>query len=66
MYISKNAKKTYYYTTNPEGFLEMKQLPSFANDQGIVLLQTQDSVIIDELHYDENMHFQLLKKEHLL
>jgi hypothetical protein len=36
-------------------------LPSFADDEGcVVLLRKSDSLIIDELAYDENWHFKMI------
>jgi len=52
--------KKQYYTTNPEAFIQMTTMPTFANDKGIVVLMNEDSLIIDEFHYSEDMQFQLL------
>lgn len=52
--------KTQYYTTNPEGFLEVESLPNYNNDEGIVELSLGSGIIIDRYAYNEDMHFDLL------
>lgn len=39
--------------------IELESMPSYNNDMGAVVLSF-DSTIIDEFHYDEEMHFNLL------
>lgn len=51
--------KEQYYTSHPEGFIEM-DLPSFNDDNGMIILIDKSLNIIDKLAYDENMHFPLL------
>jgi hypothetical protein len=51
--------KEQYYTSNPEGFIEM-DLPTMNDDNGIVLLLNKSLEIIDKLSYDEDMQFSLL------
>ncbi|MCX6294597.1 MAG: lamin tail domain-containing protein [Bacteroidetes bacterium] len=59
--LSENAGvvKTQYNTTNPEGFLDMNNLPAMNIDGGTVCLSTSTD-IIDNLKYYSNMHFGLL------
>ena len=52
--------KKEYKTENPDRIFKA-ELPPFNNDKGIVLLFSNDHPI-DELNYDESMHFPLLKK----
>jgi hypothetical protein len=47
-------------TTNPDGFINMASVPSFANTSGIVVLSDPNEVILDRLIYHEDMHFPLL------
>lgn len=50
-----------YYTSNPNGFLNMSSFPSYNNDEGIVTLaRLGDQVKIDELIYNTDMHFALV------
>lgn len=49
-----------YYTSNPWGFIEMEKMPSFPNDAGRVVLVDTWLHVIDEFHYNEEMHFPLL------
>ncbi|WP_372755029.1 lamin tail domain-containing protein [Labilibaculum sp.] len=48
-----------YFTSNPDAFIQVKSMPSFADDEGRVVLVSNDE-IIDDFSYSEEMHFQLL------
>jgi len=50
-----------YTTTNPEGFLDMANLPTMNDDGGTVCLSTATE-IIDNFKYYDNMHFGLLNE----
>lgn len=52
--------KQQYKVKNPTAMLEIKSLPSFPNDKGIVVLLNQKRVTVDEFHYSEEMHLKLL------
>lgn len=52
--------KQQYKVKNPTAMLEIKTLPSFPNDAGVVVLLNQEAAIIDEFHYSEAMHLKLL------
>jgi hypothetical protein len=52
--------KKFFMTTNPDGFINMASVPSFANTSGIVVLSDPNEVILDRLVYHEDMHFPLL------
>jgi len=49
-----------YYCPKPEAFHKMASFPSYNNDQGYVLLMNQESMVIDGLHYTDDMHFLML------
>jgi len=49
-----------YFTENPEGFIKMASMPSYSNDEGIVVLATRGLEIIDRLAYDDEMQLPLL------
>lgn len=51
--------KTQFTTTNPEGFLDVANLPTMNDDAGTVCLSTATD-IIDNFKYYDNMHFGLL------
>ena len=51
--------KTQFTTTNPEGFLDVINLPTMNDALGTVCLSAS-GVIIDNLKYYDNMHFGLL------
>ncbi len=46
---------------NKESFLELASLPSFPDDKGFVIITDQHGKIIDEVDYNENWHFSLIK-----
>ena len=52
--------KQQYYTSNPNGFIQMSSLPKFNNDAGTAIIANEDGVIIDKFSYSETMHFPLL------
>jgi hypothetical protein len=49
-----------YFTENPEGFIKMASLPTYSNDDGIVVLATRGLEVIDRLAYDDEMQLPLL------
>lgn len=49
-----------YFSSNPKGFVKTYPFPSLSNDEGEVLLMNARNIIIDSLHYYEDMHFPLL------
>ncbi len=65
MVLTTSKEKTLleYTTTNEDGFIELASMPSFADDKGIVVLLGVDNIIIDELSYDDDMHFKLLSND---
>ncbi|MGC6428528.1 MAG: hypothetical protein ACON4D_03065 [Flavobacteriales bacterium] len=53
----------YYHPKAIESqIIELISLPSYNNDEGIVVLLS-DSIIIDEFNYHESMHFPFLKSK---
>ena len=50
-----------FTTTNPEGFLDLVNLPTMNDDGGTVCLSTATE-IIDNFKYYDNMHFGLLNE----
>lgn len=55
-----NIVKQQYATTNPNGFLNVSDLPSMNNDEDVVTLSDTNSIVIDNLIYTSKMHFPLL------
>ena len=49
-----------YVTTNPDGFVQVDNLPSYNDDEGRVMLLDEQQNIIDNVEYSEDMHFALL------
>jgi hypothetical protein len=49
-----------YSNTHPLNILRVNDLPSFNDSDGSCILYSYQNEIIDELNYDESMHFQLL------
>jgi hypothetical protein len=52
--------KQQYSTPNPDGFAQMSSMPSYNNDDGIVVLCTHSLSIIDMAKYTPDMQFPLL------
>ena len=52
--------KSQYITPDPEAFLKLNSMPSFANDKGSVIILNSQGNIIDEINYSDNWHFALL------
>ncbi len=53
--------KAQYYCKNPYAFIEVKSLPTLANEEGnICILHQSLNQIIDAFAYNEAMHFSLL------
>jgi hypothetical protein len=50
-----------YYCRNPKGILQVKELPSYNNTEGDVVICTRNLTVIDEVYYHEDWHFELLK-----
>ena len=48
---------------NKERLLLMKSLPSMPDDDGKLLLLNSSGEIIDEVHYDKDMHYPLLRNK---
>ena len=49
-----------YFVKNPGAMIQLSGLPSFPNDQGIVVLLNQQGTIVDELKYDVQWQFPLI------
>jgi hypothetical protein len=58
--ISSRAVKNQYSTTNPYGFVDMNEFPSYNNDAGIVVISRKDEKLIDFVKYTSDMFFALL------
>ena len=43
--------------------LQLSSLPSFPDDNGIVVLLNRNQKVIDELHYDHSWQFALISNE---
>lgn len=50
-----------YLTKNLSAFLELKEMPTFANDKGNVLITNRIGRTIDYFEYKDNMHFEIIK-----
>lgn len=58
--ISSKAVKSQYNTTNPYGFVDMYEFPTYNNDGGVVVISRKDEKIIDFVKYTSDMYFALL------
>lgn len=61
--ISKdNSDIIKHYATNDESrFLEIETMPTFSNDEGIVVVINDSLEIVDQLHYNSDWHHVLIK-----
>jgi hypothetical protein len=61
--ITENIEKveSEYLVKNPGWMIQLSGLPSFPNDQGAAVVMNQQGVIIDELKYDVQWQFPLIK-----
>lgn len=50
------------YQCAMEGFVDMASFPSYANSGGMALLMSRQGVVIDQMTYNEKMHYPLLKE----
>ncbi len=53
--------KAQYFTSHPNNFIKLSGFPSYNDDKGKAVVLNKDNVRIDQLNYDKNMHFALLK-----
>lgn len=49
-----------HYNSDSECFLDIESLPSFPNEEGKVIVCDKSRTIIDEIHYSDKMHYNLL------
>ncbi len=49
-----------YPSVQTKNIIQVNTLPSFNNSDGTCIIYSNQNEIIDELHYSESMHFQLL------
>lgn len=59
--VDPEATKKLYYTENPKKFVKVPSMPSYNNDNGIVVVADKNNLIIDKFTYTASMHFSLLK-----
>ena len=50
------------YDCEPCNYLDMESFPSYANSGGMALLMSRQGVVVDQMTYDEQMHYPLLKE----
>lgn len=53
------AVRQFYFAENPDWFIEM-DLPSFNDDEGVIVLVNTDGTRIDQLHYFDSWQFPLI------
>ena len=63
--ISENSIniRQHYYTVNMEALLDITALPSFPDDRGVVLILSEQGKILDELSYNQDWHFALVRNK---
>ena len=60
--VSRNAEavKQQYMATNPSAFLQMRNMPALTRTSGRLVLLDRSRHVIDEVHYDNSQHADLL------
>lgn len=58
--INSQLVKQFYHTENDKAFINVSNMPSFNTDEGYVVLLDKNLEVVDELRYNEKMHFKLL------
>lgn len=53
--------KAQYQTQNPNNFIKISSLPSYNDDSGKAILVNKINARVDQLNYDSDMHFALLR-----
>ena len=50
------------YACEIKDFVDMEAFPSYPNSGGVVMLMSRQGITIDQMAYDEKMHYPLLKE----
>ncbi|WP_159517637.1 T9SS type B sorting domain-containing protein [Sunxiuqinia indica] len=58
-----NKILNFYPSDCDDCFIDIENMPAFNNDDGSVVLLADSALVIDEMHYNENMHHPLLIDE---
>jgi len=58
--INTDVVQQQYYTSDPDGFIQMASLPSYSNESGIVVLTTKWLELIDRVAYNDEMQLPIL------
>jgi hypothetical protein len=63
--LTKNAEgvETDYFKAVRTAFLQLESLPTYSNDEGEVYLINNLNRVVDAFHYQEDLHFELLKSK---
>ena len=60
---SKSNVENDYMNSITDAFLQMASFPTYSNDKGDVYLINNLDMVVDEFHYNDDMHFALLNSE---
>ncbi|MCT4579914.1 MAG: lamin tail domain-containing protein [Flavobacteriales bacterium] len=52
----------HYPNAQPDRFIDMSSFPSYADDEGTVILFLPNNQVVDSVHYDDSFQFALLKE----
>ncbi|MGL4957047.1 MAG: lamin tail domain-containing protein [Bacteroidales bacterium] len=52
-----------YSCKNPQAFIRLNTLPTYANEQGCVVLLNTDSTLLEEFYYTDKMHNNILSNK---
>jgi hypothetical protein len=58
-----DAIRNSFVAKNPDAFLQVASMPSFPDDDGVVVILNSLGAVVDELRYDEDWHFGLIDND---
>jgi len=58
--VDVNNIKEEYIDSEEDAFLQMESLPTYSNDEGAVYLINNNNEVMDNVNYNDDMHFALL------
>jgi hypothetical protein len=58
--VDPSLVEQFYYVANPNAIIRLPRMPGYPNDNGYVVLQTEQGMVIDEFAYSDKMQNTLL------
>ncbi|MCR5644853.1 MAG: lamin tail domain-containing protein [Bacteroidales bacterium] len=51
-----------HYGCEPDNYFDMESFPSYPNSGGTALIMSRQGIVVDQMDYNEQMHYPLLKE----